>query len=300
MMRKKNIRTVIGVTLSLAIAIGGWFLTSNLIEIKLDKLIPITLHVATNTLDNTPADMTSIIPNNTEDDFTPAQSDLYENEIVSILENWDSSGRETPHEPTSEQLNMEQAIETGKEWLNFISGLHIFPDEWLHFSDARAYLFQNVLTEQNGALLPPVYSYWKVTFTNESMNINMVINAVTGQVWKTDMNTFEDNINISDDDMINTLNAFTSALAINCDEGDVLDVTMVTQATQFEACPNETMQTVDILNTDLKKENFGLFVASHDFADGNAYIVVIAIGWRVDNNVIAVDYKMLLTEQNFN
>ena len=300
MMRKKNIRTVIGVTLSIAIAIGGWFLTSNLIEIKLDKLIPITLHVATNTLDNTPADMTSIIPNNTEDDFTPAQYNLYENEIVSILENWDSSGRETPHEPTSEQLNMEQAIETGKEWLHFISGLHIFPDEWLHFSDARAYLFQNVLTEQNGGLLPPVYSYWKVTFTNESMNINMVINAVTGQVWKTDMNTFEDNINISDDDMINTLNAFTSALAINCDEGDVMDVTMVTQATQFEACPNETMQTVDILNTDLKTENFGLFIASHNFADGNAYIVVIAIGWRVDNNVIAVDYKMLLTEQNFN
>ena len=90
MMRKKNIRTIIGVTLSLAIAIGGWFLTSNLIENKLDKLIPITLHVATNTLDNTPADMTSIIPNNTEDDFTPAQSDLYENEIVSSVRSQES------------------------------------------------------------------------------------------------------------------------------------------------------------------------------------------------------------------
>ena len=273
-MNKRNFLTVAGITLSFAIAIGGWFLISYLIEIKSDKLLSVTLNVATNALNNIPLDMTSTISDSTGDDFPIAQSNLSENEIVSILKNWNSSGRETPHEPTAEQLNMEQAIEAGNEWLSVISRLNIFPDELLHFTNMRAYLFQNLPSEQGGRFLPPAYSYWTVVFTNDSISVNMVINAVSGQVWKTDVNIFKMDIDINEEDITNALIAFTSMFEMTFDESG-----------EFTRLPIQNGSDNEFVRV---PENGHMFMimkgepesltAFYSFADGKANAEVIATG----------------------
>jgi len=284
-MNRKYILTAVGLILSFAIAIGGWVLTSSLIGINSDRLLSTSWSVTTNTLDNESVDTTptdppvSNNPSNENDISNVSNNDvilerpsLTESEMVSILLNWDSVGHETPHEPAREQLNMEQAIETSREWLSFIGNLNIFPNELLYFTHIRAYLFQNL--PQVGQFLPPAYSYWTVIFSNESMSISMMLNAVTGQVWDTEINLFRDDIGISGFEVTNTLSKFVLALGISQEEHIIL---AGNEDTSFQVWVGE-VDAVGIL-----RESEVLWEL-YAFADGNANATVIATSWRLEDS----------------
>ena len=269
-MNKKNILTAAGIVLSFAIAIGGWGLTSRLIEKKSDRLLSGTLAVATNILDAMPASTAPEVPDGAEGDFSPVNPDLSGGEIVSILSNWDSAGRETPHEPTKGQLDMEQAIEAGRAWLSFIGKLNIFPGSSLDFNNAKAYLFQNLPPDQAGRFLPPAYSCWAVAFTGEAMSASLAINAVTGQVWKTEINTFYVDItpdaDVRNSDIISALDAFSSYLHLNLDE------------------VGESV----IIPADLPVGAPGAFAVAQYFADGGGSAEAMATGWQLTDGRWAV------------
>lgn len=221
-MNKKNILTTAGMLLSFTIAIGGWILISKLIDMESKRLLSHTLHVTTNTLETPPAN-----PTNNSDDVPDDESAiplarpyLTTDEIAAVLWNWDSPGVEMPHEPTSEQLNMEQAIEAGKEYLSFINELTIFPDKSLQF--IKAYLFQNLPPGEYGQFLSPEYSYWKVAFANETMSIDMVINAVTGQVWKIEIDLLQYTVELNDTDILNALTEFSAFLDTDLSDGGII------------------------------------------------------------------------------
>ncbi|MDR1706302.1 MAG: hypothetical protein LBS19_16715 [Clostridiales bacterium] len=258
-MTKKNALTVSGIILSFAIAIGGWLLTSHLIDVRSDKLLSLTLDVDTNVVTQTASGMAS-----------PARPQLTEDEIAGVLRNWNwryaSDVTEKPHEPTDEQLSMEQAVEAAKEWCVFIGGLDIFPGEALRFEKASAYLAQKLLPELSSLFLQPEYSYWSVSLTNESMNARMIINAVTGQVWETQINILRDDIIVSEEGISAALDAFTAALDIN-----------------FEG--NAEVVPVYIPN--------GIFQTLAPFADGTAYASVTAHGELLEGGRLRVDNLLM-------
>ena len=230
-MTKRNILTAMGIVLSFIIAVGGWVLTGRLMDVRSDMLMSAT--------GATPIAMPMTVPlpaqDESQDEYVYLQPLLTEQEIVSILRNWEAPGRTIPHEPTREQINMEEAIAVGENWLSFIGELLSLSDEILIFDTITAHLSQNQQRTGNG-FLPPAYSFWTVALSNRFINATMTINAVEGQVWKSEINTSrllnpwffqprEDYVAISPahlkvniDDITNALDTFISNIGIDADE----------------------------------------------------------------------------------
>ena len=180
---KQNILTSVGIILSFVIAIGGWALIGMLIDIRSDLLMSET--------GISPIAMPMQLPLTDDDDDTQDESAytrplLTEQEIVSILRNHAAVGREMPHEPTREQIDMLQAVEIARDWLRFIGERLDVHDNAFTFFDQSAHLSQNQQRGSDG-FLPPEYSFWTVTFIGRFVNVTMLINAVEGQVWKTEI-----------------------------------------------------------------------------------------------------------------
>jgi len=180
-MNKRNVLTVFGIILSFTIAVGGWLATSWLIDIESYRLLSGTRSFV--------VDIPTIEATSTND--TSGESNivlgLTENEIVSILWNWELTDNRRPHEPAMGQIDMEQAIMVGRTGLMFLYEHGILPAEMLVVNDIRATLNQNV--PQGGAFLPLRYSYWQVDFRNDDIDTSMTINAVTGQVWSVEISS---------------------------------------------------------------------------------------------------------------
>ena len=179
-MNRRNFFTAMGIFISFAIAIGGWIITSRLMDIRSDMLMtttgvtPIAMPVAAQP------------PLGDTDENIYVRPLLTEDEIASILQNWEAIGREIPHEPTAEQITMEEAINIAQDWLNLISVEFQLFGYMDYFESPTARLSQN---QQRGGppFLPPSYSYWTVQFNSPLMRATMIINAVEGQVWKTEI-----------------------------------------------------------------------------------------------------------------
>ncbi|MCL2285824.1 MAG: hypothetical protein FWC32_05595 [Firmicutes bacterium] len=182
-MKKQNIFTVIGMALSFVIAIGGWALISRLIDIRSDALMsasgvsPIAMPIAV------PVPLTEETGNGFGNGFRPL---LTEQEIVSILRNRETVGRAIPHEPTPEQIDMDRAVRTAREWLSFIGDYLYIHHGLFTFYDITADLTQNQQRGSDG-FLPPQYSFWTVTFYGRHATAMFLINAVEGQVWQTEI-----------------------------------------------------------------------------------------------------------------
>ena len=218
-MSKQKIITVAGIALSFAIATGGWALTSTMINRKSDAL----LSVSGTTWINAPDARPVAIPGQSviEDNPSDTLSMLTEREMLSVLANWNSPGRERPHEPTAEQINMEEAIAIGEAalaYFNFIPANQLVFDR----TKTTAFLCQNIPSGRNGQFLDPIYSYWAVTFTIDGVSrwgASMMINAVTGQVWKIDIMLLPDvSIEFDAADIEGTLIHFIEDIGISGNE----------------------------------------------------------------------------------
>jgi len=218
-MGKRNLLTAVGILLSFAIAAGGWLLTSRLIDMESDRLLSGTTPFLTDTPGMESVDLSD---NNGSHDLN-IQLSLSEGEMVSILWQWDHGGLTRFHEPAVGQINMEQAIESGREGIRFLSDQGIFPEEALAFQNARAYLAQTV--SDNEQLLPLEYSYWNVSFVNDYVDVFMTVHASTGQVWRMsavvpqrDFETPLIAFHLSNDEIKTALSTFMENLGIRPDD----------------------------------------------------------------------------------
>jgi len=284
MVSKQTIFTAAGVIMSFVIAIGGWLLTSWLIDIKSDEMLS-----ATNvTFISVPERIATAPPADKPEGIGNVRPILTEQEIVSILRNWESSGRERLHEPAPEHISMEQAIEAGKEGLSFLSEHFFIPEELLSFSSANAYLYQNQ-THPGEEFLAPEYSYWGVVFKNDSINVNMTVNAVTGQVWKVEVRalqmvtedyTSQVLIRINQNETGGILAAFMSGLGLDSSGEAVNFVVMSDSNNRFEDV--EMIRQYDRSSDEFVvsvSRTFTHILSTHtDFADGTAVAVVKAAG----------------------
>jgi len=184
-MKKRGIFNIFGILLSFAIAIGGWALASRLMDIRSDNLMSATgVSPILMPLQLPPQADAVPAPEYIAEDYTVQL--LSEQNMVSILRNLDAPGRQIPHEPTPEQITLDHAIRIGWVWFENLSRHIEMQVELLEFHDIDAHLSQNVQRGVNG-FLPPEYSFWTVTFIGRFMTTTLLINAVSGQVWRTDL-----------------------------------------------------------------------------------------------------------------
>ena len=130
-MNKSKLYAVVVFLLSFGVVIGGWFLTGTLLRQKQEEFLDRTGRIALQPAENSL--FSSNQPGDTEGDL--ADDTLFEGQLLSegmmaeVLAVWESGGNELPHEPQKGQMNMEQAIETGKEWIADMAGCGIVPEE---------------------------------------------------------------------------------------------------------------------------------------------------------------------------
>ncbi|MDR1130907.1 MAG: hypothetical protein LBL15_00620 [Oscillospiraceae bacterium] len=188
-MRKQNVLTILGIALSFVIAIGGWAVTSMLIDLKSDALLsaggltPVYAPAATSS-GHTKLDDN---PNIMGEDISGERSIFSAIEISRILSNWESRANEQPHEPMEGQITMEQAIAIGQKGLSYFYDQGIIPAQLLEYSKTDAYLCQRQPSGGAGKMLSPDYSYWGLSFSGENGSVRFSINAMTGQIWKADL-----------------------------------------------------------------------------------------------------------------
>ena len=173
-MVKNVIYTAFGILLSFAIAIGGWVLTSRLIGRESARLLDASTAFT--------VDIPAIELAHHYDSEAPPILD--KRAITSILHNWENMGVNRWHEPAPGQITMEQAIVAAREWVSFLQSYQLLPLD-MGFTSQMAFLSQNI--DPMDSFLPLEYSYWTVNFGSDEVSLHMQINAVTGQVWTTEV-----------------------------------------------------------------------------------------------------------------
>ncbi len=145
------------------------------------------------------------------------RSKLTEKELSDILFRNYFVADAVPHEPYGRQMTMQEAIETGQEWVEAFCAAYAFPDEnhTIQFEEVSAQLctgemgdesFVYDTIEQEGEeslailyqinqenrgqqLAESMYGYWNISFSGEGIMINLNINSVSGQVLQVVMET---------------------------------------------------------------------------------------------------------------
>lgn len=125
------------------------------------------------------------------------QTVLTEEQIANVLKSLEYSSSEVLHEPLDGQISMEQAIEQGKSWLWEMLQNGSLPDslynvwkndgEKMLMDSAVAVLFTSYADYTDTEIIEPYCSVWKITFSCYYGTIELLLNAVTGQVWRADM-----------------------------------------------------------------------------------------------------------------
>lgn len=114
---------------------------------------------------------------------------LSEEEMIRALKNLDSGTEELIHEPVEGQLSMEEAINTGINWVKAMMHSEDKFEEALYLEDVKAAL-SFVMGNEKVKETAPYYSFWKVELSYGLMVINLSINAVDGRVWRADINIY--------------------------------------------------------------------------------------------------------------
>lgn len=184
-MNKSKLYAVVVFLLSFGVVIGGWFLTGTLLRQKQEEFLDRTGRIALQPAENSL--FSSNQPGDTEVDL--ADDTLFEGQLLSegmmaeVLAVWESGGNELPHEPQKGQMNMEQAIETGKEWIADMAGCGIVPEELAECD------FDKVTARLCGLdaqvdFADSLLSYWLVQFTENDVVVSLTVHASSGKVWK--------------------------------------------------------------------------------------------------------------------
>ena len=192
-MSRGKVYTLMAFFLSFTVVIGGWFLTKKLLNCKETEMLsrtgqlsmyPSGLSLLDNVgLSNSSGEITM------QSDFK--EKDLPENIMAKILAVWEAGGRQLLHEPQPGQMNMEQAISKGKDWITALSDKGILPSYLAECSfdkiDARLCSIDTEVTFDKALL-----SYWQVTYMEGETRIILTIHARSGQVWKAEIHVNAD------------------------------------------------------------------------------------------------------------
>lgn len=183
-MNKGKIYTLFVFTLSFTVICGSWLLTKEMLNRKEAEILAQTGQISMEAPENEDGDESSQDAPVTSGEFKG--ENLSEDMMAQILSVWESGGRELLHEPSEGQINMEQAIDIGRDWIGKLSQNNILP---AYLSDSDFDNTNAVLCtlDKHVSIDEALISYWRITYVKDDVRINLVIHAVIGQVWSADI-----------------------------------------------------------------------------------------------------------------
>lgn len=118
-----------------------------------------------------------------QEEFQGQEMSEYERALVLAV--WEYGGRQLPHEPMAGQMNMKQAIDAGKKWVEDMAQTGVYTDELsgCNFDATKAELC-TVDTQLRTSLDEAMYSYWNLWFIKDGVSVELTIHAASGEVWK--------------------------------------------------------------------------------------------------------------------
>lgn len=112
-------------------------------------------------------------------DTNDKKNPLSMKQVEEAVRSWNNRTGVTLHEQVAGQISMEKAIENGKKWL----------DE-MKIGDGKEDVSFSISAElgvgrqkEDIGEREAYFSFWTVTYSNQSMNAVLYLNAVTGNVW---------------------------------------------------------------------------------------------------------------------
>jgi len=101
---------------------------------------------------------------------------------------WNDRDRSILHDPVAGQISLEEAVKAGEKWL---IEMGIGEEQEVAACTINAELGVGVQAEDAGEQLEPYYSFWTVTYSDQSMSAILYLNAVTGKVWGAEITLYE-------------------------------------------------------------------------------------------------------------
>lgn len=114
------------------------------------------------------------------------------------VKSWNNRIGVTLHEQVAGQISMEEAIENGKEWLARMEIGDVKEEVSFGVSAKLGVGRQKEDTREQEVY----YSFWTVTYSNQSMHVVLYLNAVTGNVWGAKIKLYEEQLKKSSDDRL--------------------------------------------------------------------------------------------------
>lgn len=114
---------------------------------------------------------------------------LTTNQVEEAVKSWNNRTAVTLHDPVAGQISMEEAIENGKRWL---VEMEIGEEKGAASFSISAELGVGGQKQDAGERLEAYFSFWTVTYSNQSMSAILYLNAVTGKVWGAEITLYEE------------------------------------------------------------------------------------------------------------
>lgn len=187
--KNKSYALIVLFLLLFGVVIGGWFLTEALLLQRQEAFLDRTGQIARQ------AGMPSALqPAETGGDL--AEGTLFEGQPLSeemmaeVLAVWEGGGNELPHEPQTGQMNMEQAIETGKEWIAVMAECGIVPGG-LAECDFDKIAARLCALDTQADFDDSLLSCWLVQYTENDVAVSLTVHASSGKIWKASLSMKE-------------------------------------------------------------------------------------------------------------
>ncbi len=185
-MRNHKKSTLIGIILIIVIIIGGWGLTRFLLYNQEKKRLSEIKEFS----------------NDINGDNSITNSDLTIEQIRNILITWNDNRDIKIHEPTMNQLTMDEAVSKAIDDIKYFCEKGILPKGFETIDDywnTQAFLGSKAFEHTK---IKDAYSYWIIRFRSDELNIEVKQNAYTGEIWNIVAHDFtedkKENINIEE------------------------------------------------------------------------------------------------------
>lgn len=183
-MNRSKIVTIGLFLLSLGVVSGGWYLTRALLEQRREAFLGRTGEILLQPLESALFSAESETAGAGDDtgEATFQEQSLSEEMMAKVLAVWKRGGRVIPHEPGYGQMNMEQAIGAGWEWVTSMAEHGVIPaasveGAWDNVTARLCTLEGTVDFDEN------LVSYWDMRFIVDNAEINLTLHAVSGEIW---------------------------------------------------------------------------------------------------------------------
>ncbi len=187
-MRKGKMYTLISFLLSFCVVIGGWFLTKKLLSQREEEFLNSTGQIVLKQSESLlwAESGKNMTEERTGNENVSDRETISETMMERILTVWESGGYQLLCEPGEDQMNMEQAIMEGKDWIANLTEKGVLPayleEGSFDKTDAAFYTL-----DEEVPFAKTLLNFWEITYTEGDVKITLKIHEVSGQVWKADI-----------------------------------------------------------------------------------------------------------------